>query len=286
MYTAAIENASGSVYVLTGDEPVYQVLSIQGLNPPSAQLNITNIVGLDGAKYNSARLNTREIVVTVKINGEVEKNRLNLYKYFVTTEWCRFSYKNDSLDVFIEGYVENVECDQFSNAETAQISILCPSPYFESREEYVEDGSAVSAQFEFPFSIDYDDPVVISELLVASVTNVFNGTDTESGMYIDIDVVGTCQKIVITNTETAQTFELDYVFQNGDRIRINTYKGQKKVLLYRGGNTVNIFAAMKLGSVFFQLKPGDNTFSYQVDDGSNNQKVFIYFRHRALYRGV
>ena len=286
MYTAAIENASGSVYVLTGDEPVYQVLSIQGLNPPSAQLNITNIVGLDGAKYNSARLNTREIVVTVKINGEVEKNRLNLYKYFVTKEWCRFSYKNDSLDVFIEGYVENVECDQFSNAETAQISILCPSPYFESQEEYVEDGSAVSAQFEFPFSIDYDDPVVISELLVASVTNVFNGTDTESGMYIDIEVVGTCNKIVITNTETAQTFELDYVFQNGDRIRINTYKGQKKVLLYRGGNTVNIFAAMKLGSVFFQLKPGDNTFSYQVDDGSNNQKVFIYFRHRALYRGV
>ena len=83
MYTAAIENASGSVYVLTGDEPVYQVLSIQGLNPPSAQLNVTNIVGLDGAKYNSARLNTREIVVTVKITGEVEKNRLNLYKYFV-----------------------------------------------------------------------------------------------------------------------------------------------------------------------------------------------------------
>ena len=286
MYEASIENASGNVYILTGDEPVYQVVDIRGLNPPSAQLNTTNIVGLDGALYNSARLNTRELVLTIKINGDVEKNRLNLYRYFVTKEWCRFSYKNESLDVFIEGYVENVECDLFTNAETAQISILCPDPYFKSQEEFSVDASSVSELFTFPFTIEIDDPVVISELEVSRVTNVYNDTATESGVYIDIEVDANVSDIQIRNTETGEQIELQYAFHTGDRIQINTYKGQKKVLLTRAGATTNIFPAVQIGSVFFQLHPGDNLFAYQVDDGAQNQSVFIVFRHRSLYRGV
>ena len=286
MYEASIENASGNVYILTGDEPVYQVVDIRGLNPPSAQLNTTNIVGLDGALYNSARLNTRELVLTIKINGDVEKNRLNLYRYFVTKEWCRFSYKNESLDVFIEGYVENVECDLFTNAETAQVAILCPDPYFKSQEEFSVDASSVSELFTFPFTIEIDDPVVISELEVSRVTNVYNDTATESGVYIDIEVDANVSDIQIRNTETGEQIELQYAFHSGARIQINTYKGQKKVLLTRAGATTNIFPAVQMGSVFFQLHPGDNLFTYQVDAGTQNQSVFIVFRHRSLYRGV
>ena len=154
MYTAQIENSSGNLFTLTGNEPVYQILSITGLNPPNAQINTTTIVGLDGAVFNSSKLETRNLVLTIKINGDVETNRLLLYSYFKTKDKCTFYYSNNSRDVSIEGYVESVECDLFSNNELAQISIICPYPYFKALTQIITDFSNVTPQFVFPFSIN------------------------------------------------------------------------------------------------------------------------------------
>ena len=154
MFTCKIENSDGAVYVLTGDEPVYQVIKIEGLNPPKAQINTTTIVGLDGAMFNSSKLESRNIVLTIRINGDVETNRQNLYQYFRTKEACTFYYTNQNRDVYIQGYVESVVCDLFSKSELAQISIICPSPYFKSLDEIVSDISNSLALFTFPFSIN------------------------------------------------------------------------------------------------------------------------------------
>ena len=103
MFAAKIQNASGDVMTLTGKEPKYQIIDIQGLNPPAAQINTSTIVGMDGAVFNSSKLQTRNLVLTIKINGDVELNRLRLYSYFRTKEWCKFYYTNDSLEVTIDG---------------------------------------------------------------------------------------------------------------------------------------------------------------------------------------
>ena len=286
MYTVKIENISGNVYVLTVNEAIYQVVNIVGLNPPKAQINTTTIVGLDGAVFNSSKLETRNIVITVKINGDVEENRLNLYRYFRTKEWCKFYYSNESVDVFIEGYVESVECGLFTNDERAQISIICPYPYFKSVEQIVDDISSTIAQFTFPFSINEGEPIPFSTLLISGETNVYNSTATESGVEIEIDISGAVSDIVIRNTTTGEQISLSYTFQSGDRVFINTNKGQKSVKLVRNGETSNLFSSVQQGSVFFQLNSGDNLFSYLVDDGDNNADVFIYFKHYNTYRGV
>ena len=72
MFTARIQNRSGEVYVLTGDEPVYQVVKILGLNPPQAQINLTTVVGLDGAKFNSSKLETRNLASPYNQNRKGE----------------------------------------------------------------------------------------------------------------------------------------------------------------------------------------------------------------------
>ena len=115
MYTAKIENVNGEVMLLTNKESKYQVISITGLNPPKAQINTTPIVGLDGAKFNSSKLETRNIVITIRLNGDVEANRQALYNFFVTKKWCRFYYTNGSRNVYIDGYIDSVECDLFSS---------------------------------------------------------------------------------------------------------------------------------------------------------------------------
>lgn len=286
MYEAKIGNVNGEVLLLTGNEPVYQVINITGLNPPKAQINTTTMVGLDGAKFNSSKLETRNIVLTVKINGDVEANRLKLYQYFRTKEWCKFYYSNDSVNVFIVGYVESVECNLFTNNETAQISILCPYPYFKSLTEIVTDISNTLGLFVFPFSINLGEPIAFSSYDENKVSNVYNASESETGVVIQITFLASASSIEIKNTLTGDDLTLNYSFQENDVVTINTYKGQKSISLLRAGMTSNIFSALEQGSTFFQLAMGSNLFGYLVDGGSGNESVLVTFTHNTEYRGV
>lgn len=300
MYTAQIQNELGEILTLTQNESDYQVLSITGLNPPKAQINTTTIVGMDGAKFNSSKLNTRNIVIMVKINGDVEYNRQQLYKYVPTKRSITFFYQNTNLDVFIEGYVESVECDLFTNSERAQISILCPYPYFKAVDEIIDDASKVAAMFEFPFAFgsagatdvdvtpdpSTDDAIPFSEIDQQKTLDIYNNSSSETGVTIQITFSGSVNSIEILNTGTGDTFTLNYNFVDGDVVTINTTKGQKSISLLRNAETTNIFSGMQKGSVFFQLAPGDNFFTYLADNGDKDADVHVIFSHYTVYRGV
>lgn len=286
MFTAKIENADGQMLTLTQDESNYQITSITGLNPPPAQINTTSIAGLDGAKFNSSKLNTRNIVITIKLNGNIEANRQNLYRLFRTKEQCTFYYQNENRNVQIVGYVETVEVDLFQNGETMQISIICPYPYFRAAAQIITDISNEIAAFTFPFSINIGSPIPFSLYIDNRITNVENDSETETGAIIDIDILQAVNTIQIKNTNTGDSLTLQYAFQSGDRVTINTNKGNKSVKLTRDGVTTNIFSALQQGSVFLQLKVGANPFAYLVDSGVNDEYVFITFTFANEYRGV
>lgn len=285
MYEAKIENKNGEVFLLTGDEPRYQVIDITGLNPARAQINTVSTAGLDGAKFNSSKLNVKNIVITIKINGAAEQNRINLYNYFRAKEWCRFYYSNDSRDVFIDGYVEGVECGLFSRKEIMQISIICPSPYFNAMSEIIADISNTIKLFVFPFAINAGEPIAFSEYSEERITTVYNDSESEIGVLIEIVFGDTVDAIMIKNTRTGEEFELDYAFEVGDVVTIDTNKGQKNVYLMRDGEKINMFPALKKGSKFFQLAAGVNTFGY-LADGAEDKDIRITFTYRNQYRGV
>ena len=287
MFTASLENSRGNVITLTGNESDYQIISIIGLNPPSAHLNTSSVAGLDGAMFNSARLNTRNIVITAKINGDVEQNRQNLYQYCPTKEKVRFYFSNNNRDVYIDGYVESVECDLFTNSEKMQISIICPQPYFMDTEDTQVDGSSITALFTFPFTINESSPIPFSNYVLDNTIDLYNDSDDQIGVIIDIDINDDISTLLIQNTGTGDSFTLSYAFEAADHITINTIKGQKSVTLLRDGVTSNLFSAMQRGSTFFQLAAGDNFFSYVVDgSSSNNADVDIMFTFFKMYRGV
>lgn len=286
MFVAQIENSKNEILRLTQAESDFQVVSILGLNPPKAQINTARVAGLDGSKFNSAKLEERNVVITLKLNGDIEKNRLRLNTYFNTKEWCKFYYKNGSRDVYIEGYIETTEYDLFTNDERMQISIICPDPYFKAMEMIVDDISKVLANFKFPFSINVGSPIPFSTLEIERVTNVFNEGESETGLIIDIDILGAVNEIVIRNIISGEEISITHPFIENDRVTINTNKGQKSITLQRGVNKTNIFSAIGKNSKFFQLARGDNYFSFLVDDGVNDGSINIVFKHYTIFRGV
>ena len=290
MYTMQIRNRVGESYQISGKEKEYQITNISGLNPPSAQVNLSNVVGLDGGKFNSAKLNTRNIVLTLKINGEgadqVEENRQNLYRFFPTKQLIRFFFQNKNRNVYIDGYVDSFEVGLFDQVQMAQISIICPYPYFTSQTVEISDVSDNYGVFTFPFSIEEDDPIPFSIIAVGSTGVVYNGSEGDTGCTIEVDFTDSVSSLSIRNVLTGEEFGITYNFIADDKLIINTQKGDKSVTLVRAGVRSNLFAYIVHGSVFFQLESGDNYFVYDADNMTMNETVYINFIHRDNFRGV
>jgi predicted phage tail component-like protein len=286
MFTLKIENEKGNKLRLTQNEDRFQVLNVDGLNPSNAQINRTTAVGMDGSKFNSSKLTEKNIVITIKLNGDIEKNRIELYKYFSPKQWCKIYYTNQTRNVYIEGYVETTEVTPFTDKETIQISILCPDPYFKNLDEITEDISKSLAMFEFPFSIETSEQIPFSEIEKNKITNVINNSESKVGMTIVLNIINPVRKIILKNTTNGETLTLNYTFLANDNVTINTNKGKKSIKLLRNGTSYNIFNTIQKGSKFFQLEIGDNLFSYLADEGESDGNVEIIFKHNTIYQGV
>ena len=286
MFTLKIENSKGAVLELTHNEENYQVIKIDGLNPPKANVVTSNFANGDGSSFQSSRISNREIVITVYINGDIQKNRETLYKYFRNKEWCKIYYKNDTRNVYIEGYVQAFEVSSFVKKQVAQISILCPNPYFKDMETIVQSISKIIKKFTFPFSINSDEPIPFSILELEKVTTVVNESESETGLIINVTFMGTVNKLEIRNVDTGEKFIIDYEFIKNDKLLINCNRGSKKVILTRNAIEYNLIPYRRSGSVFFQLGIGENNFSFLANEGDDDILVDIHFDYNKVYLGV
>ena len=272
MFTLKVENPKGEILALTNN-PNYDVIKIEGLTPPATALNFTSLVNLDGSQYNSGRLDNRNIVITVVLHGNIEKNRINLYKYFPIKKQVRLYFRNDTRDVYIDGYIESFEADLFELGQKAQISVICPSPYFRSTKISVIEFANLNNLFEFPFSIDKDG-IPFGELILSDTT-YNNVGDIEIGMIIILKAVETVSNPKIYNATTKECFGLNFTLQEGDEIVIDTIPGEKSVRLTRNGDIFNIINSIQQGSNWLYFAPGINKLSYECDKGASALNISI-----------
>ena len=282
MFSFSIENAKGERLELTNNEN-YLIERIEGLEPPDITVNRSKIAGYDGSRYNSSTANERGIVLYININKPVEKNRLNLYKYFRGKQKLKLYYSNHSLETYIEGYIEQITTNLFSIQEQFQISIVCPECYFNAIDEIITGTSKIIPLFQFPFSIE-SKGIPFSEYEKNTETNVINDGTIETGMTIVFSAKGVVKKPKLFNRLTGKFFGLDYEMQAGDVITINTRKGSKSVSLLRDGINYNLFNYIMDGSVFLNLDVGDNIFVYEAEEG--DRYLDITFIHRNQFEGV
>lgn len=268
MYTLTAENKYGERLELTHN-PSYDITEIDGLYPPEAVINSTKTAGMDGAVFNSAYMNSRTITITLVVNGPVEENRIQLYRYFKTKYPVRLYYKNGIRDVYIDGYVSKVSIEYFNQKQTVQVIVECPLPLFNATAENRTEFSTVESLFEFPFAID-SGGIPFSEIQIGKQESIINGGDMETGVLIRLNAVGNVVNPKIYNTDTGEYMIINQEMQKGDEITINTRKKQKSVTMLRDGTVSNLIGKLQAGSTWFSLIPGDNLFAYEADEASDN----------------
>lgn len=280
MYTLSVENYRGERLQLVPNNNY--IVELEGLTDFEVAINTTIAGNSSGSVYNSSRTEEREIPLSIMPRGDVEKNRIALYRYFVAEKPVKIFYKNGSRDVFIEGRVQKFGGSLFSDKETLDLSVLCPQPYWQSVSEIVTDISDVLPAFSFPFAIEADG-IPFSEIEKGLDKVVVNNGDVESGIIIEMQADGEVINPIIYDAYGG-SFALNYTMQAGDLITINTYKGQKSVKLLRDGKETYLFKYVAGMPTWFLLEPGDNTFTHSTESGSE----FLQIRYRFfnLYEGV
>lgn len=282
MYRLSVENDRGNTLELTNN-PNYIVYKIEGLTPPHATINSSVNTTTDGSSINSVRLENRNIVIYARIKGSVEANRINLYKYFPVKKTVKLYFSNGARDVYIEGTVELIECNLFSDKQVAQISIICPKPYFKNVDDLVTMFSDVAKMFQFPFAIDKAG-VELSSISTNQRRSIVNVGDVETGVVIKLFATGTVVNPVVYDVLKRSQMKLNFTMNPSDTIVINTNVGEKSIELIRDGVTYNAMGYMAQDSTWFILESGDNVFTYDADSGNSNLQ--LTFTTSILYSGV
>lgn len=291
--TVIITNYRGESLTLDLANPYgsgYAVMGISGLGPSKATINSDDAVTNDGTVFNSARAQERNIVMTLKLIGndaaEIESLRQQTYRYFPLKKKLTFEIITDNRHAKITGYTESNEASIFSSDEAAQISIICPYPFFTRADKkntvmfYGEEPA-----LEFPYENEDEEPATeMGYIHLVTEANVLYDGDQEPGISIIIHALGPAKNVSIHNVDTGESMKITVDLLTGDSIIISTVKNSKYIRLLRDGMYTNILNKLNRDADWFELKKGDNLFAYTADDGIRNLEFRI--ENEILYEGI
>lgn len=284
MFTLIAERPDGKRLTLTQYGGAYSV-AYAGFGPVDANVTTSPRGMSSGDKINSTRRGKRNAVLYVTIDGyNVERDRIRLYDFFTPEHEVRLYYKNGIRNVYTEGTVETHECDQFASPVVAQISIICPSPFWLGAEEIIKNISGVVNMFSFPFSAPAEG-VEMSSLTGEEYALLRNNGNETTGFVITVYARDDVVNPVIYNALTNEAIGIDGTLEKGSTLTISTVDGNKRIKIAdTSGAEKNVLYLKRKGSTWLKLAPGDNYIAYAAQEGADAMMVTLH--HNELFAGV
>ena len=243
------------------DNTNYALTSVDGILPPKANVNTAALATKDGSVFNSARLNNRNVVLTVYPLGAIETNRMALYSFFKAKKPVRLYLATKSRSAYVDGWVESVSGSLFDQKEKLQVSVICPDPWLK----------AVT-------------PVVQAFDALTHAATVTNNSDDETGFVCEFTASGAVTNLTLTNATNGQSLTLTYELVSGDKVILNTQRGEKSIRLIRGGAETNLLNHVNVSSDWIALAIGANAMSFSCDSGTANLSATLTLQ--PIYEGV
>lgn len=158
-----IENPQGESILCEFAKPWdtgFLLTEIEGMGPVKSTIQTTDISSGNGSRYNSARIDERDITVHIMFYEtdefvSIEELRHKTYQYFPCKQKVKLIMTTDERVLWIEGYVEDNDPDIWSKREDTKISIVCPDPFFRDLTDTKLIFNGVEPLFEFPFHSDF-----------------------------------------------------------------------------------------------------------------------------------
>lgn len=280
------------------DETGLLITEIEGLGPPKATINITDLVGTDGGLYNSSKVTNRNVVIHAYFTyaKSIEEARLMTYKFFPINKKVTFHILTEKRYAAIDGYVESIEPDIFSELATCQISIICPDAFF--RSGYGDSNIRIAKTVPM-FHFKYWNEVQKKETIMGKMKNtpfeedIWYDGDTDTGFVMIIRFSDKVMKMTIRNDTTGEYMYLDTDksgfgwLSSGWILEISTIPGKKYIKYYREDGSSAVFNLLKMmskESSWLHITKGENRFIFNVEYGDGNFDITM--KVPQLYGGV
>lgn len=250
----------------------YYVQEILGLDPVNAAIAASSHGSIDGAQYQSARLETRNIVITLGFSPDyavidVAGLRNALYAKILPKAAVTLIFTMESgLQVKATGRVETLESPSFTRDPYAKISVLCFDPNFYALTKTDVD-MVTSSNSGTRDSIAYPG-------LVPAGFKVF--------LYPNRAV--TDLSILLTNSyNEAYTLNFSGDLLANDVVEISTIPGEKGVWLTRSpAAKTSVLYWLNLVETWPRLTPGTNLLRVYLSGVAINCKL----QYTAMYGGL
>lgn len=284
MFEMIFENKNGKQLNFGAGTP-FTIQEFTGLNPPKATINTNETALLDGGRFNSSKLQMRSMNIAFAIETDAAENRLKVYEVVQSKMPLKVYYKSETLDIFIDGYVDDVDFSYFSQKNICTVSVLCPFPYFKAAQEAINELYAVIPKFHFPFHGSADKDIVFGAIDVYTAITVINKGSVETGLIFELYAKSSIKNPKVIDYQTSEFFQIDIEMEEGDLITVNTMQGNKTVKLLRNAVETNIFNLMDKNSTWLQLGMNNSVYVYEVEEGVLTNLV-VTIKHFDLFEGV
>ena len=280
MFELKLENDKSNI-VDINDGINYLVTHISGLNPPSAALFTSKSPNRKGSKYNGSTLDERNVIITIKILGDIEVNRNALYEWVDTEQYVKIRYRNGVKNVYCEGYVVDCPIDLFTKNEVFSVAVVCPDSYLKDMNEISIDITSLLKQFTFPFAIGAAG-IPFSTIKGSNETSIYN-SGAETGLQFKIVCRGDVENLMIYDAKNVSNqFKINTKLLANSIVIVDTETNPKTCKEYRAdGTVVNLLKFVK-NPTWFTLKKGNNKFGYRTDTDESNVEMNIAFTNKYL----
>lgn len=291
----------------------FHLVNIEGIYGIESNIITSQNTTIDGSTYQGATAKERNIILTIEMDDNYEKNRNMLYKCFPLKRPGTLAYSEADKTKVIEYRVESI----IPGATTGKvrdytISLKCTEPYFKDLTDIeVIMASWVSATT-FPLRLP-EEGIVFGYRKVELVKSIENESGADNiGITAVFRANGAVKNMGLYHSERGEFIKLGYENNNfildyGQSVIITTHTGRKNAYLIDGltqaeieqhkdrygmidwlkvielyGEAINEY--IDEDSEFIQLQDGTNTIAYSADSGIDNLAVSIYYR--ISYMGV
>ena len=261
------------------------LVSAEGIYDATNNMYISENTMIDGAQYQGSTAKYRNIVLTLKDDGNFPENRNMLNQLFKDNEegLLEISENGKNLRV-IEYYVESISSTGTFGKRYHTISLICPDPFFyDPNDTSVYMASWIS---DFEFEFEEIDGFEFGHQSAEKIQNIVNDyAENNIGMTIRISCSGAVVNPTITRVESDTHITVGSIAKSletevGDVIIITTGTGNKHVYLTREGVTTEINEYLTEDSEFIQLMRGNNNIGYSADSGEEYMAVEISYRFK------
>ncbi len=275
-------NSGGESITLKQSRP-YFLTKIDGTGNIRQTVNTFKAPDQDGAFYISSTLDMRNITlegtVIADTPDESYTRRQRLLQIFSPKLRGTLLYRGRQISCVVEEAGFTVSSRQ--RIPNFFISLLCPSPFFETLDEIREELASWMPLFEFELEIP-EDGMEFGARQPSQIITVDNIGDVSCGCEIVFRALGTVTNPELLKLDTGEYIRLLTTMSAGDELRVYTHFAGKRVVSASGSTITNAFSMLDTGSVFFQLAAGINTLRYDASVNMDLLEVSIYYRPQFL----